>query len=141
MSKQIHSALRQIPVFSSCSERELKAVARLGAVVSVEAGHILTKQGRLGREFFVVLTGSATCHVDEDLVATFGPGDFFGEMGLVDRQPRSATVRATTAMEVLVIDSREFATLLAESLSTTRKILAELSKRVRAAQTAPQAGV
>jgi CRP/FNR family transcriptional regulator, cyclic AMP receptor protein len=141
MSKQIHSELGRMPVFSGCSERELKRVARLGAVVSVEEGHVLTKQGRLGREFFVVLAGSATCHVDDELVARFGPGDFFGEMGLVDRQPRSATVRASTAMDVLVIDAREFATLLAESPSTTRKILAELSRRVRAAQTAPQTRV
>jgi CRP/FNR family transcriptional regulator, cyclic AMP receptor protein len=134
MPQQIHSTLRQMPVFSSCSDRELDAVARLGTVVSANEGHVFTRQGRRGFEFFVVITGSATCHVDDDLVATFGPGDFFGEMGLVDHQPRSATVRAAAPMEVLVIDSREFATMLAESPTTTRKILAELSRRVRSGQ-------
>ena len=130
-------ALAALPLFASCSDKELKSLASLGTPVKVEADYSFMREGRAGAEFFVVLSGTAACTVAGREVAHFGAGDFFGEMALVDRKPRSATVTAETAMEVLVFDAREFGGMLAESPSAGRKIMAEISTRLRSAQGPP----
>lgn len=131
--KPVLDRLAGLPLFSACSRKELEAVARIGAPIVVEPGYLLTRQGRRGFEFFIVLSGEASCQIDGEEVARFGPGDFFGEMSILDRKPRSATVEAASAMEVIAIDSREFTAMLDTAPSTTRKILATLSERLRAA--------
>lgn len=128
--------LAAVPLFSSCSQSELRQIARLGTPVPVAAGTVLTAEGRPGREFFLVIEGAADCSIGDVHAASFGPGDFFGELSLLDGGPRTATVTAESDMEVLVLDAREFSSLLAASPSITGKVLATLARRLRAADAA-----
>ena len=118
-----------MPLFRGCSEDELRAVVRMGTTISVDAGHVLTRQGRRGFEFFVVVDGEATCDIDGVDVASFRPGDFFGEIGLSDHRPRTATVTARTEMKVLVIDCREFGALIALAPTAAARIQAAMADR------------
>lgn len=128
--------LAAVPLFSSCNQVELRQIARLGTPVPVSAGTVLTAEGSPGREFFLIVEGMADCSVGGNRAAQFGPGDFFGEMALLDGGPRTATVTAVTDMKVLVLDAREFASLLAASPSITSKVLATLARRLRSADAA-----
>lgn len=128
--------LAAVPLFASCSQNELRQIARLGTPLPVPSGTVLTSEGAPGREFFLIVEGNADCTIGGQRAAQFGPGDFFGEMSLLDGGPRTATVTAVTDMDVLVLDAREFASLLAASPSITSKILATLARRLRIADAA-----
>jgi CRP-like cAMP-binding protein len=130
--KQVLEMLAEVPLFSACSRQELREIAGLGTSAQVEAGATLTKQGAVGREFFLVTKGSARCLRDGKFIARFGPGDFFGEMALLDRAPRTATIVADEPMELLVLDSREFEAMLEDAPSIARKLLKALAVRQRA---------
>jgi len=124
--------LASVPLLSGCNKKELRQIVNLGTKVKVRDGEVLTKQGRPGREFFMVLDGKAQCLVDEAKVASFGPGDYFGEMALLDQGPRHATVIAEGPMNVLVLESREFWALLERAPSISKKLLVTLAQRERA---------
>lgn len=130
--KLVIEMLRAVPLFSACSTKELREIANLGAAIHVTDGTSLTEQGRPGREFFLLVEGKARCVIDGAEVARFGPGDFFGEMALLEHGPRRATVVADGPVEVLVLDGREFSRLLDASPSITRKLLSALAQRERA---------
>jgi CRP/FNR family cyclic AMP-dependent transcriptional regulator len=129
-------AVRSIPLFSTCNTRELREVARLGTRIRMAAGTMIAKEGSGGRELLVVLSGTATCRAKGKRLARFGPGDFFGEMSLLDHGPRSATVVADSDMELLVLDSREFRQLVEASPTIAWKILATMAERLRHADEA-----
>ncbi len=130
--KVILEKLHAVPLFSGCNAKELRQIANLGARLTVRDGTVLTRQGKPGREFFLLLDGGARCLVDGNLVATFGPGDFFGEMALLDHGPRHATVIAEGPIEVLVLYGNEFTNLMGASPSIARKLLTALAERARA---------
>jgi CRP/FNR family transcriptional regulator, cyclic AMP receptor protein len=123
--------LARVPLFSACSQKELREVARLGTPIDVSAGRQLTREGNRGSEFFLVLKGRAQCTINGRKVASFRDGDFFGEMALLDQGPRTATVTADTDMRLLVVSAREFAELLNEAPSIGRKMLQTLASRLR----------
>ena len=129
-------AVRSIPLFSTCNTKELREVAQLGTRIHCAAGTTIAKEGSLGRELLVVLSGTATCRRRGRKLASFGPGDFFGEMSLLDHGPRSATVVADADMELLVLDSREFRRLVEASPTIAWKILATMAERLRNADDA-----
>ena len=106
-------------------------MAAISRVVEVPVGTMLTRAGESGEEFFFILDGSATVEVTRRKRLKLGPGEFFGEMSLLDGEPRSATVRAETDMRLLVILRRNFQTLLTEVPELTRNILIVLSRRLR----------
>ncbi len=120
---RIVGALRTVPLFSTCSPRELDRITRLGTSVTVGAGTEITTQGRPGSEFLLVIQGYARCSVDGREVSTLGPGDFFGEVSLLNGGPRSATVTAKTEMQLLDLDRREFYGMLDSVPTVTRKLL------------------
>lgn len=127
--------LRGVPLFSACSGRELARIASLADEIDVPTGKVLTREGDPGREFFVVVEGRARVTVgDRGRLAPLGPGGSFGEMSLIDQGPRSATVEAETDMHLLVLDSRNFSSLLEEVPSVARKVLAAMAGRLRAAE-------
>lgn len=128
--------LAAVPLFSACNQGELRQIARLGTPISVNSGKVLTAEGTPGREFFLVTNGMAECTIGGVHAARFGPGDFFGELALLDGGPRTATVTAATDMEVVVLDAREFASLLAASPTISAKVMATLARRLRAADAA-----
>ena len=128
--KQQIDLLKAVPIFSSCSHNELRAVAQLGSRVDVEEGAVLTKRGEFGREFFLVLEGEAICRVGQREVRRFGPGEFFGEMALLYGGVRTADVVATSEMRLLNLDAREFRTMLGTAPEIGIKMLANLAERL-----------
>jgi len=130
--KQVLDVLATVPLFSSCNKVELRKIARLGTELEFPAETVLTQQGEPGFEFCLLVRGSARCLVDEKLVATLPAGDFFGEMSLLDRGPRHATVIADEPVRLIVLDAREFSSLLDTSPTIAKKLLKSFAARVRA---------
>ena len=126
--------LQKVTLFRDLSRKQLEQVARLADEVDVEAGRRLATVGESGHELFVVVEGYATVSAGRGRRARIGPGEFFGEMSLVDGGPRSANVDAETDMRLLVVGRREFWELLHEAPSLGRKIMETLSRRVRDAE-------
>jgi len=127
--------LAKVPLFAACSQRELKLVARRAEDVTVDTGKVLVSEGDVGTEFFVILDGTANVARHGRKVATLGPGSFFGDLALLDRAPRNATVTAETPMELAVIGQREFSALIDEVPGFAHKLLAGLARRLRDADT------
>jgi CRP-like cAMP-binding protein len=100
--------LRDVPFFSKLKKKELELIARNADEVDVPAGKVLTKQGDLGDAFFVIEAGSAEVTRDGERINELGPGDFFGEVALVEEERRNATVTATTPMELIVMTRSSF---------------------------------
>jgi CRP/FNR family cyclic AMP-dependent transcriptional regulator len=134
--QELLDAVRSIPLFSLCNTKELREVTRLGTRVQVAAGTVMAREGSSGREMLIVLSGTATCRARGRRLARFGPGDFFGEISLIDRGPRSATVEADSDMELLVLDSLEFRQLVLASPTIAWKILGTMAGRLRLADEA-----
>jgi CRP/FNR family transcriptional regulator, cyclic AMP receptor protein len=122
--------LHEVPLFSNCSQHELRAIAQLGTPVGAEVGAYLTENGQPGREFFLVLEGTASCRVGKKEVRRFTPGNYFGELALLHGGKRTADVVATTPMELLVLDAREFRSMLMTTPSIGIKMLAGLAERL-----------
>jgi CRP/FNR family transcriptional regulator, cyclic AMP receptor protein len=129
--KSVIEMLRAVPLFSECNTKELREIASIGAEIPIADGNVMIKEGAVGQEFFLLLEGHARCLIGGKQVAEFGPGDFFGEMALLEHGPRNATVVAEGASLVLLLDSREFSTLLDTSPSITRKLLTVLAERAK----------
>jgi CRP/FNR family transcriptional regulator, cyclic AMP receptor protein len=123
--------LSEVPLFSALSKRDLQLVARAAEDVNVDAGKVLVTEGSAGTEFFVIVGGKARVTRRGRKVADLGPGQFFGELALLDRAPRNATVVAETPMELLVLGQREFAALIDEVPGLAHKLLAGLARRLR----------
>ena len=121
-------SLKSIPLFADLNRKDLKLLAAHADEVRVEPGFELTNEGRLAYEFFVILEGNATVYGGGDEVGTVGPGEFFGEMGLLGDHKRTATVVATTPMHLLVMFGPEF-TVVADKMpevhDEVRRVLAE----------------
>ena len=123
--------LAKVPLFSLCGKGELRQVARRSTKVPVEEGQVFVEEGSVGREFFVILDGRAEVTREGKPVAELGPGDFVGELSLLDPGPRNATVTALTPMTVMVLTKAEFETVLTEAPGMTRKLLAGMAYRLR----------
>jgi CRP-like cAMP-binding protein len=115
------------------TNKELALLSGLTTTVMIPAGEVVARQGGLGREFIVIVTGRASVAIDGRAVATLGPGDFFGELALLDGGPRTATVTADTEVTAEVMSRSEFATLLESAPSVTRGILRGVAARLRTA--------
>ena len=127
--------LEDVPLLAECTQKQLRAISDISRVVEVPAGTSLTRAGQPGDEFFVILDGSAAVEKPGKKRVFLRPGDFFGEMSLLDGGPRSVTVRAATSLRVLVIDRKNFQGVLREVPDLTQKLLVTLSRRVRALET------
>ena len=125
--------LAKIPLFAGLGHKELEAVRRLLTEVTVAEGTVLTHEGGLGVEFFVIIDGTASIERGGKHLGDVGPGEFQGEVSLLDGGPRTATVTATSPMTILVATSAEFASLLDAVPSIARQMLPALAKRVRMA--------
>ena len=124
------------PLFAGLDKRALEKVALLSETLDVRAGDEVTKEGRLAWEFFVIENGTAEVKQDGAVIGTLGPGDFFGEIGLLgggDR--RTATVTATSPMQLIVLTAGRLATIEREMPGVSEQIRAALAQRM--ANTAP----
>ena len=128
--------LAKVPLFAECSKSELGRIAALADELEVPAGRVLMRQGEDGHECFVILSGRARVSFrGKRGTMVLGTGDAFGEMALLQpRGKRSATVTAENDMDVLVLTSRQFASLLDDVPSVARKVLSAVANRVREAE-------
>ena len=123
--------LGSIGLFSALSRKELQRVAKVSDEVKVPKGHELARQGDVGREMFVLVAGEATVKRNGRKITSIGPGAAVGELSLLDRGPRTATVTCDTDCTVLVLGAREFTALLDEVPGLTHKVLSRLAAWVR----------
>ena len=122
--------LKRIPLFSGCSKSELRALASSADELDLRDGTVLTREGRPGREFFVLISGTAQVTKDGKEIAQLGAGQWFGEIALLTNAARTATVTATSALDVLVITDRRFRTLVETMPSIALKILSTVGDRL-----------
>jgi CRP-like cAMP-binding protein len=131
--------LSRVSLFNDCTEDELLRIARISRIVMAPAGTILTEVGTPGDSFFFIIDGRVTVETPVGLANPLHPGDFFGEMSLLDGEPRSASITAATDVRLLVVDRSHFWRLLNEAPDLVRRILVVLSRRVRRLEQAASA--
>ncbi len=122
--------LTKVPLFSACSKKDLALVAKHSEHLTIPAGTEMTTEGRVGYEFYVIIDGKATVHRNGRKVNTIGPGESFGELSLLDRAPRNATVKAETSIDALILGQREFSALLDLVPTLAHKLLVGLARRI-----------
>ncbi|MHB1986533.1 MAG: cyclic nucleotide-binding domain-containing protein [Acidimicrobiales bacterium] len=127
--------LSSVWLFSECSRSELKTIQKRAEPVSVKAGTVICGEGEVGQTFYFVASGKAAVLRRGRKTAEVSAGGYFGELALLDRLPRSATVRAETDMELLAVKQRDFNRLLKDSPSMVRKLLVATASRLRNADT------
>jgi CRP/FNR family cyclic AMP-dependent transcriptional regulator len=125
--------LASVPLFSACSKKDLQRIAKASDEIDVQAGRVLVEQGKPGHEFFLIVDGTATVRRNDRKIASLGEGQYFGELSLLDRGPRTATVVATSDMRVLVLGQRGFLGVLDEVPGLAYKILRLMAHRLREA--------
>jgi CRP/FNR family transcriptional regulator, cyclic AMP receptor protein len=125
-------ALARCPFFAGLSRRDLLELAKVSEDMEVEEGKVLTREGQSGSEFFVIVDGEVSVTKNGQEIRTLGPGDFFGEIALLEDTPRTATVVAKTPLRFFVLTRRSFRSLLAHQPELEQKVLAALEERVRA---------
>jgi CRP-like cAMP-binding protein len=125
--------LGQVRLFSALNKKELTLLGRASDELQVSSGKVIVEEGTVGREFFLILEGQAVVRRGGRKVAILGPGQYFGELALLDRAPRNATVVAETDMLVLVLGQREFAGILDGLPPVSMKLLQAMAHRLREA--------
>jgi CRP-like cAMP-binding protein len=128
--------LRSVPLFAGCTDKELAFIASRADEVDIPAGKVLTEKGRSGGDFFIILEGKAEVDADQGK-RTLGPGDFFGEIALIDNGPRTATVKAATPMRCFVLGHAQFRDVLHQNGEIAVKILRAVTQRLRDATPLP----
>jgi len=124
-------SLRRVPLFAGMDKKELDLVARLLKEQPYSAGTIIVKSGSGGHGLYIIKEGRVTVVREGQAVATLGPGQFFGEISVLDGGPRTADVRADTDTVCLTLISWEVKPLLMEAPTITYKMLLEMVKRLR----------
>ena len=124
------AALGRCPFFAELSRGELMELAKATEDLEVEKGKVLTREGESGREFFVIIEGEVSVTKDGNEVRREGPGDFFGEIALLEDRPRTATVTAVTPLRFFVLTRQSFRSLLAHQPELDQKVKAALQERL-----------
>jgi CRP/FNR family cyclic AMP-dependent transcriptional regulator len=122
--------IRKVPLFARCSRAELKEIAKLADEIDLSEGKEMTREGAPGREFFVLLEGTADVKKNSRKVNMLGPGDFFGEIALVSHEPRTATVIASSPIRALVITDRSFRRLLDDAPQVKTRVMEAMAERL-----------
>jgi CRP-like cAMP-binding protein len=125
--------LAGVPLFSACNKTELKSLARRTNDTKIDAGQVIIRERQGAYEFFIVVQGQAEVSRNGQPVTVLGPGDYFGELGLLDPALRDATVTALTPMEIIVLPQWDFEAALDEAPGMARTLLAGMARRLRAA--------
>ncbi len=128
---QLVTFVKGVPIFSSCTQKELKGIATSGKEVSFDVGRVICKEGETGVGLHIILEGEVKVLVGDRTRRRLGPGAFFGEIALLDGGPRSASVVAETPVRTFAITSWNFRSVLKEHPSMPVKMLEEVCKRLR----------
>jgi CRP-like cAMP-binding protein len=131
--------LRSVPLFVGLDDDELKAVGGLTTEADVPAGHELAREETFGEEFYMILEGDVRIHRAGATIRTLGPGDFLGEIALLDHGRRTVSATCETPCRLLVLGHREFHSLLDAQPDIRVHVLEALARRVR--QLAPEQDV
>ena len=123
--------LRKVPLFARFGSKELERLGQLADEIEVGLDRVLAEQGAIGHEFFIVLDGRVMVLDGKTPIAMLGPGDFFGEIALLESVPRTATVRAEGIVRLLVVSHREFHALMDEFPSVRTAVLDAVAERLR----------
>ena len=126
--------LRRVPLFRELSKRDLEEVARIADELDFKEGKSLTTEGAAGREFFVIVEGTADVTRGRRKLRTLSDGDFFGEISLITRLPRTATVTTASPVRALVVTDRSFRSLLEHQPGIQSKVLSALGERLDAVE-------
>jgi CRP-like cAMP-binding protein len=126
----IDEQLAAVPLFEGLSKKQLRRISSLMTRLDRPAGKVLTREGEQGSEFFIVLEGEVEVRQGDRVVATRRAGEYVGEIALLDRRPRTATVVATTPVSVEVLSRREFRSLLVQAPELSEQILATMAQRL-----------
>jgi CRP/FNR family transcriptional regulator, cyclic AMP receptor protein len=137
--KDTEERLRAIPLFRDLTKQEIRHICTLMTPVQIQSGRTLIKAGDVGREFMIILDGTAAVRRNGRKVAELGPGDYFGELSVLSGARRNADVVATSDMTVEVLSQSEFHTLLDENAKITRKILTAAVSRLSELEKSPHA--
>jgi CRP/FNR family cyclic AMP-dependent transcriptional regulator len=124
--------LAKVPIFSGCSKRELQVIARAAKEVNHKDGTVIAREGERGIGLFLILEGQCRVTIGGRTKAKLGPGDFFGEVALLDGGPRTATVTATAPVKLVGITGWVFRGLLMEHPTIALKTLEGVAGRLRA---------
>jgi CRP/FNR family cyclic AMP-dependent transcriptional regulator len=124
--------LQAVPWFAACTEEQLLEMASIAERLHIQAGEVIVREGRLGRELFVILEGTATVTRTGRVVNVLHAGDYFGELAAIEAAPRSATVTATTDLDVLIVGPREFEAMM-DIPGFRNALLSGMSRRIREA--------
>lgn len=138
-TKDIVELLRRVPLFADCSKRDLQTVARAVRPIPHRAGTMIAREGDPGVGLFILVDGVADVTIGGKKRATLGPGDFFGEIALLDGGPRTASVTARTDVQLLGLTEWVFRGLMIEHPSIALKTLRQMASRLRAATKAATA--
>jgi CRP/FNR family cyclic AMP-dependent transcriptional regulator len=122
--------IKSAPLFSECSRKHLNEIAEIADEIDLGEGKELTKEGRPGREFFVLIDGTADVKRGNRRINQMGAGDFFGEISLITQRPRTATVVATSPVRALVITERSFRRLLEHQPDIQGKVMSAVAARL-----------
>jgi CRP/FNR family transcriptional regulator, cyclic AMP receptor protein len=126
----IDEQLAAVPLFAGLSKRQLRRISSLMTRIDRPAGQVLTTEGQPGFEFFIVLEGEVEVRQGDRVIATRRPGEYVGEIALLGRRPRTATVVATTPVSLEVLSRREFVSLLAQAPELSEQLLATMAQRL-----------
>jgi CRP/FNR family cyclic AMP-dependent transcriptional regulator len=132
------ASLRQVPLFAELGDRELERLAGQFKERTFPEGSAVTEEGGTGTGFFIIADGNATVSVAGDQKATLGPGDFFGEIALVDEGTRTATITAATDLRCYGLTAWEFRPFVEEHPQVAWPLLKQMARRLRQAQAQPQ---
>lgn len=121
--------ISKVPLFANCSKGELQEIAAIADEIDIAQGKELTTEGSPGREFFVLIEGTASVAQNGDQINDLGPGDFFGEVALVKDTPRTATVTAMSPVRALVVTRQNFKRLIEHNPDIERTVLKALVER------------
>ncbi len=122
--------LSKVPLLAALDRHGLEEVGRLADEVDLPAGRAVARQGSSADEFFVIVEGSVRIERDGEHLRDLGPGEFFGELALLGKVPRTATATCTTACRLLVIGHREFHTLLSDFPTIQGAVLEAVARRI-----------
>jgi CRP/FNR family transcriptional regulator, cyclic AMP receptor protein len=126
----IDERLAAVPLFEGLSKKQLRRISSLMTRIDRPAGQVLTTEGQPGLEFFIVLEGEVEVRQGDRVIATRRPGEYVGEIALLDRRPRTATVVATMPVSLEVLSRREFVSLLAQAPELSDQIMATMAERL-----------
>ena len=123
--------LKQVPLFAGCSKKELEALAGIADEIDLRDGSVLTREGQPGREFFVLVEGTVDVSQGGEGIAKLEAGDWFGEIALLTKATRTATVTAASPVRVLVVTDRAFRQVLETTPTIAVKMLERVGERLQ----------